>query len=89
MKRISAVIGLVTLGVVPGHPPAHRGSRRSFGYHDMLQRQDDRAASARSVARTATGAQVAVAIDSETGEPCRISARQAGLLQPAGRRRNT
>jgi hypothetical protein len=86
MKRISTVVGFLTLTMVAGHGPGHRAPRLPGGpaavgsrTTRMAQARLDR----RADALAGTHSLVAVAIDSETGEPCCISARQAGLLDNA------
>ncbi len=87
MKRISAVVGFLTLAVVAGQGPDHRAGRLPAAQRDGAARgmRTAQAGAERRVdAPTGTNSLVPVAIDSETGEPCCISARQAGLLHDGG-----
>lgn len=87
MWRISRITGLTILPVVPGEPLERRRSRPPVAFREGLPRRATCAAGARADARAATGMLVPVAIDSETGERCCVSARQAGLLQTGDERR--
>ncbi|HKB58885.1 MAG TPA: hypothetical protein VKC56_02455 [Gallionellaceae bacterium] len=87
MKRISAVVGFLTLAMVAGQGPDHRATRLPAGQRDGAARGIRTAqagADRRADVPTGTNTLVPVAIDSETGEPCCISARQAGLLNNNG-----
>lgn len=79
MTQISTatVTGFIALAVVPGRPSDYRAGRVPASHRDA----PPRGAFGTAKVPAATTALVPVAIDSETGEPCCVTASQADLLR--------
>lgn len=80
MMQISTAAGYAKLAVAPGDMPDHGGGWALFRNGTIPPRPVVRTVERRADAPVNASEPVPVAIDSETGEPCCVSARQAGLL---------
>ncbi len=85
MKLVIAMMGIMVLAAVPGHARSVRDIRMPVRMRlKAVERQALQLLRLRGERRenfVATSTQKIIAIDSETGEPCFVSGRQAGLLK--------